>query len=53
MLASDGLYELTGDFASNRNAKLLGFVAKSVTVTGDVSEVDGRKRLDVRTIRVN
>ena len=47
------LYELTGDFAANRNAKLLDFIAKPVTVTGEVSETDGRKRLNVRTIRVN
>ena len=53
VLAADGLYELTGDFAANRNAKLLDFVAKPVIVTGDVSEADGRQRLNVRTIRVN
>jgi len=53
VLTSDELYELTGDFAANRNARLLDFVAKSVTVTGELSEADGRKRLNVRTIRVN
>jgi hypothetical protein len=53
VLASDEMYELTGDFAANRNARLLDFVAKSVTITGELSEADGRKRLNVRTIRVN
>jgi hypothetical protein len=53
VLADDGVYELTGDFAANRNAKLLDFVAKPVTVTGELSEIEGRKRLNVRTIRVN
>ena len=53
VFADDAVYELTGDFAANRNAKLLDFVAKPVTVTGELSEVDGWKRLNVKTIRVN
>jgi len=53
VLASDEVYELTGDFAANRNARLLDFVAKFVTVTGELSAADGRERLNVRTTRVH
>jgi predicted lipoprotein with Yx(FWY)xxD motif len=52
VLTDDAIYEVTGDFTSNRNAKLLDFVAKAVTITGDVSERDGKKLLNVKTIKV-
>src|SRR4051812_30369345 len=45
VLADDGAYEITGDFSTNRNARLLDFVAKSVTVTGTLTEQGGKKRL--------
>jgi molybdopterin-guanine dinucleotide biosynthesis protein A len=50
VLTSDAIYEITGDFAANSNAKLLDFVAKQVTVTGEVTEKDGKKLLNVKTI---
>lgn len=53
VLTDDAIYELTGDFAANNNAKLLDFVAKSVTVTGEVTEKDGKKLLNVKTIKAN
>jgi len=53
ILNDEAIYEVTGDFAANNNAKLLDFVAKSVTVTGEVTEQDGKKLLNIRTIRAN
>jgi len=52
ILTDDAIYEVTGDFTANRNAKLLDFVAKAVTITGEVTERDGKKLLNVKTIRV-
>jgi len=44
VLTPDGkVYHVTGDMTAHANAKLLQyFVAKSVTVIGDVSEKDGQ-----------
>lgn len=53
ILTDEAIYEVTGDFASNNNAKLLDFVAKSVTVSGEVTEKDGKKLLNVKTIKAN
>ncbi len=50
VLTSDAIYEITGDYAANNNAKLLDFVAKQVTVTGDVTEKDGKRLLNLKTI---
>ena len=51
VLTRDAVYEITGDFTSGNNAKLLDFLAKTVTVTGQLTERDGKKLLNVRTIR--
>jgi hypothetical protein len=52
VLTDDAVYEVTGDFTAHRNARLLDFVAKVVTITGEVIERDGKKLLNVKTIRV-
>jgi len=52
LLTADAIYTLTGDYAANKNAKLLDFVAKTVTVTGAVTEKDGVKSINVKTIAV-
>jgi hypothetical protein len=49
----EAIHEVTGDFAANNNAKLLDFVAKSVTVTGEVTEQGGKKLLNIKTIKAN
>ena len=43
ILTPDGkVYKITGDFTANANAKLIPhMLAKTVTVTGDVSQKDG------------
>lgn len=52
LLTADAIYTLTGDYAANQNAKLLDFVAKSVEITGDVTEKDGQKMLNVKSIKL-
>lgn len=52
LLTADAIYTLTGDYAANNNAKLLDFVAKTVMVTGAVTEKDGTKSINVKTIAV-
>ena len=52
ILTADAIYTVTGDYAANKNAKLLDFVAKTVTVTGAVTEKDGTKSINVKSIAV-
>ncbi len=52
ILTADAIYEVTGDYAANNNAKLLDFVAKQVVVTGEVTEKDGKKLLAVKSIKL-
>ena len=52
ILTADAIYTVTGDYASNSNAKLLDFVAKNVIVTGEVSEKDGQKMINVKSIKL-
>jgi hypothetical protein len=51
ILTADALYTVTGDYAANSNAKLLDFVAKTVIVTGVVTEKDGVKSINVKSIK--
>ena len=52
ILTADAVYTVTGDYAANSNAKLLDFVAKNVIVTGEVTEKDGQKMINVKTIKL-
>lgn len=52
ILTADAVYTVTGDYAANKNAKLLDFVAKNVIVTGEVSEKDGQKQINVKSIKL-
>lgn len=51
ILTADAIYAVIGDYAANRNAKLLDFVAKNVIVTGEVAEKDGVKSINVKSIK--
>src|SRR5215218_5851383 len=52
ILTADAIYTVTGDYSANKNAKLLDFVAKNVIVTGEVSEKDGVKSINVKSIKL-
>lgn len=52
ILTSDAIYEVTGEWAANNNAKMLDFVAKQVEVTGEVTEKDGKKLMTVKSIKL-
>jgi hypothetical protein len=52
ILTADAVYTVTGDYAAKSNAKLLDFVAKNVIVTGEVSEKDGQKMINVKSIKL-
>lgn len=51
LLTDDAVYTITGDYAANKNAKLVEFVAKKVEVTGEVTEKDGQKTINVKSIK--
>jgi hypothetical protein len=52
ILADDGVYTITGDYAADKNAKLLEFVAKNVEAKGEVTEHDGMKMIDVKSMKL-
>lgn len=43
VLTDSGVYVLSGEYTAENNKRLLPFVAKQVSVTGEVSEQDGQK----------
>lgn len=52
ILTADAVYTITGDYAANNGAKLLGFIAKRVIVTGQVDEKNGVKTIDVKSMKI-
>ncbi len=52
ILTEDAIYVVTGDWAANKNAKLIDFVAKRVEVTGEVSEKDGQKMMSIKSLKL-
>ena len=52
ILTNDAVYLIEGDYAANKNAKLLDFVAKHVEAKGTVSERDGKKTINVAAMAV-
>ena len=53
ILTADAIYTITGDYAASNNAKLLDFIARNVIVTGEVTEKDGQKMINVKSIKVD
>lgn len=49
---ADALFVITGDYAANRNAKLLDFLTKKVIATGEVLDKDGVKSINVKSIKL-
>jgi len=52
ILTADAVYTVTGDYAANNNAKLLDFIAKGVIATGEVTEKDGVKSINIKSIKL-
>jgi hypothetical protein len=48
---SNTVYSITGDYAANKNEKLIPFVAETVEVKGTITEKDGKKWLNVTSIK--
>jgi hypothetical protein len=48
---TNAVYSVTGDYAANKNEKLMPFVAEMVEVKGTVTEKDGKKWLAVSSIK--
>ena len=49
---ADGLYKITGDWASSNGDKLAAMMAKQVRVTGETSEAGGELLLEITTIEL-
>lgn len=48
ILTADGaVYEITGEYTKDNNARTIEFVAKQVEVSGAVTEKDGKQYIDV------
>jgi hypothetical protein len=47
-----GIYEVTGDWTENKNAKLIEFAGHKVEATGDVTEKDGKMIIAVSSIKM-
>ena len=52
ILTADAIYTVTGDYTAASNAKLLDFVAKNVIVTGAVTDKDGVKSINLKSIKL-
>jgi type 1 fimbria pilin len=48
---TNAIYSITGDYAANKNEKLIEFVTQMVEVKGTVTEKDGKKWLTVSSIK--
>lgn len=51
ILTEDGIYVIAGDYTADNNKKLLPFVARTVTATGDVMDHDGEMMISVETMK--
>jgi hypothetical protein len=45
------VYSITGDYAANKNEKLIPFVAEMVEVKGVITEKDGKKSIALSAIK--
>jgi hypothetical protein len=45
------VYSIAGDYAANKNEKLIAFVSETVEATGTVTEKDGKKWIAVTSIK--
>lgn len=47
----NNVYSITGDYAANKNEKLIPFVAETVEAKGVVTEKDGKKSIALSAIK--
>ena len=52
ILTEDGLYKITGDWASSNGDRLVELMAKQVQATGETSKAGGELLLEVSTIEL-
>jgi|SRR5436853_3011259 len=45
------VYSITGSYSANKNEKLISFVAETVEASGEVSEKDGKKFIEIKSIK--
>lgn len=50
--ASGDVYTITGAYAANKNEKLVPHATHMVEVTGEVAEKDGKKTIDVASLKM-
>ena len=48
---SNTVYSITGDYAANKNEKLIPYVASMVEAKGTVTEKEGKKWIEVSSIK--
>ena len=53
IITDDGkAYQVTGGLAANNNAKISEYLSKTITVTGDVFEMDGMTMISADSVTV-
>jgi hypothetical protein len=53
LLTSDGkVYTIAGDLAANNNAKLIAHITHTVSITGDVTTVDGKNTISAAELKM-
>ena len=52
LVASDGVYVVTGDLTKDNNAQLVPHMSHIVELTGDVTEKDGKKMIAATSIKM-
>jgi hypothetical protein len=45
------VYQITGSYTQNKNEKLIEHFGKTIEATGEVTEKDGKKMIDVASIK--
>lgn len=51
IVTDDAVYEIAGDYAADKNAKLIDFLAQQVEATGEVTTKDGKKIITVTSMK--
>ena len=52
MTADGAIYTITGDYAKDKNAKLIEYLAKDVQASGTVMDANGKKTIDVSSLKI-